>query len=347
MKEIILTIDYELFLGNKTGTVNDCMIEPTRKLLSLLENNNSKMTVFWDILHYYRLLQLQERFIELKEDRVVIEEQILDLVKKGHDVQMHLHPHWLDAQYENGKWNFKYDRFKLHNLSRENNIEDINTIIGCISISKKIIENTIRKIKPLYTVTSFRAGGYLIEPFSELKEALELNKIYVDSSVALEMFNYNELFSYNFIKYPRQSFYRFEDSLTKVIDKGKFIEIPITTVKIPVLINILFTFLRRVKYPNLESRRSGSGSGEVNIKDQKKNSQKFVNLLTKKRVNQFTTDNNFREKFSYLYKKVPNYSMMILHPKLLNDHKLGLLYEYLSNYKIKFISLPEYLKIYG
>ena len=118
MKEIILTIDYELFLGKETGSVKECMIEPTEKLALILEKNGSKMTVFWDILHYYRLLELENNYSELKQDRILIEEQILDLARRGHDIQLHLHPHWLDAKYENSKWNFNYERFKLHNLSR-------------------------------------------------------------------------------------------------------------------------------------------------------------------------------------------------------------------------------------
>src|ERR1035437_8742803 len=126
MKEIILTIDYELFLGEKTGTVKKCMIEPTAKLISFLKKNNSKMTVFWDILHYYLLLQYEKNFPELKDDRLLIEKQILDLAKNGHDIQLHLHPHWLDAQYENGRWIFQYGRFRLNKLKNEDKKDDIN-----------------------------------------------------------------------------------------------------------------------------------------------------------------------------------------------------------------------------
>ena len=139
MKEIVLTIDYELFLGKETGTVRECMIEPTKKLASILDKNESKMTIFWDILHYYRLLELEKIYSELSQDRLLIEEQILDLARRGHDIQLHLHPFWFDAKYENSKWNFNYTRFKLHSLSHENNPNDINTIIGCFSISKRLM----------------------------------------------------------------------------------------------------------------------------------------------------------------------------------------------------------------
>ncbi len=58
MKKNILTIDYELFIGTKKGTVRGCIIEPTEKLISILSMNDSKMTGFLDVLHYYRLLTL-------------------------------------------------------------------------------------------------------------------------------------------------------------------------------------------------------------------------------------------------------------------------------------------------
>ena len=344
MKTFILTIDYELFLGTRTGAVRECMIEPTDRLSDILEKNNSKMTIFWDILHYYRLLQLEVKYSKLGEDRKLIENQIISLVEKGHDVQMHLHPHWINAKYENEKWVFTYDRFRLHNLSKKNNINDVNTIFGCVSISKKLMENTIRKVRPSYNVTSFRAGGYLIEPFCEISEALRFNKIFIDSSVVPEKSNNNGVFSYNFKDYPSKSLYRFEESLSKVNENGRFIEIPITTIKINFLMNILFILIRRIKYSKLELHRGGTGSGAVNMTNKNHIWNKLIYIFFKKRINQLTTDSNFKEKFNYLINMATSGSNLILHPKLLNHHTLELMKDYLLKSKLKFVSIAEYLK---
>ena len=243
MKKIVLTIDYELFLGEKTGNVKTCMIEPTERLASILEKNSSRMTVFWDILHYYRLLELEKSFSELRQDRDLIEKQILNLVSRGHDIQLHLHPHWLDAKYENGKWNFDYKRFKLHNLSDENNPDDINTIIGCVTFSKRLMEKLIKEVNSEYKVNTFRAGGYLIEPFAKIKEALLINEIKIDSSVCLNSFNNRGDFSFNFRSYPNKTQYNFELTPKVLVTTGSFLEVPITTVRIPALINILLNYL--------------------------------------------------------------------------------------------------------
>lgn len=343
MKKIVLTADYELFLGEKTGSVKECFIEPTAKLLKILEKSNSKMTIFWDILHFYRLLELEETFPELKADRIAIEEQVLEMAKAGHDIQLHLHPHWLDAAYNEGKWNFIYDRFRLHNLSKENNPEDINTILGCVSISTKLIEEIVRKVNPDYKVTSYRAGGYLAEPFETIKEALLKNDIKIDSSVCLDFYNDNEIFSFDFRNYPRKNIYKIDSLLKEIDDSGDCIEIPISTIQIPVYRNLVFTLIRRFKYPGLENGRSGSGSGYTTKSGTQSPFARLLKILTQPKINQLTTDSNFKEKFDYVFKKVPEYSTMILHPKLLNSHTLEVLDNYVSSGKTQFISINDFV----
>ncbi|MDP2364678.1 MAG: hypothetical protein Q8M94_13025 [Ignavibacteria bacterium] len=343
MKKIILTIDYELFLGKETGTVKDCMIEPTEKLSSILEKNGSSMTVFWDILHYYRLLQLENEYPVIKEDKLLIEKQILNLAKKGFDIQLHLHPHWLDSTYENGVWNFNYSRFKLHNLSQENNPKDINTITGCVSITRKLIEELIRKEIKNYKVTSFRAGGYLIEPFEKLRNAFLINNINIDSSVCPGLYNENKSSPYDFRSYPADSKYLFDSTPKFKTENGTFIEIPVTTIKLSGFRNFYYKVLRKVKYPSLEAERKGGGVAGVKTAQRDSKTKNILASLLKSRFYQFTTDSNFREKFDFMFNKLPDNSTMILHPKLLNTHTIKLLDDYVSEDKIRFISIQNYL----
>ena len=344
MKQFILTIDYELFLGEETGGIYACMIEPTKKLASILEKNGSKMTIFWDILHYYRLLEIENENPKLIQRRQLIEEQVLDLAGKGHDIQLHIHPHWLDAKYEDNNWNFDYNRFSLHNLSDEKNPNDINTVTGCISISKKLIEDLIRKVKPNHIVNTFRAGGYLIEPFDKLKNAFSENEINVDSSVCPGLYNPNGISSYDFRLYPNKNKYNFDSTPKVISNDGKFIEIPITSIQLPWLRNIFYRFVKRIKYSNLDLERKGKGIGEsYRVNEETDHVNKSANRLFSSQSTQLTTDSNFRQKFDYIYKKAPEYSTMILHPKLLNSHTLDLLDEYVSSNKIRFISIQDFV----
>ena len=343
LKTFILTADYELYLGSLTGTVEKCMVEPTYKLAELLDLNNSKLTVFWDILHYYRLTELENDYPGLKNDRRLIDEQISFLISKGHDIQLHLHPHWIDAKYKGDEWEFTYDRFKLHSLSENENSEKIDSITGCVTISKHFMEKEIRKYAPEYRVTAFRAGGYLIEPFAKLRRAFELNNIYTDSSVLPGMTSNNPVNGYDFSDFPAQSYYHFTDSPSEFSGRGKFIELPVTTLSIPILKNIIFTFIRRLKYPDLESGRMGTSSSESATTSNKSIIKKIISMLTKPRLTAFTTDGNFSERFNYMYRKAKENSTMILHPKLLNQHTLNILREKLANNDIRFITINNYL----
>lgn len=320
------------------------MVEPTYKLAEILEINDSKMTVFWDILHYYRLIELENDYHEIKNDRKLIDEQISFLISKGHDIQLHLHPHWLDAVYKDDEWKFIYDRFNLHALSEEESAEKIETILGCITISKQLMEKVIRKHIPGYNVTTFRAGGYLIEPFLKLKKAFEQNNIFVDSSVLPGMAYDNPVNKYDFRNYPSKNYYRFENEPSQFSKKGKFVELPVTTLSIPIYKNLLFTLIRRLKYPDLESGRMGTGSDESVNEGENSNMKKIFGLLTKPKQTAFTTDGNFSERFNYMIRKVYNNSTMILHPKLLNQHTLSLIKKKLAKNYIKFISINNYMR---
>ena len=51
MKNIILTLDYELY-GNGSGNVFRHIIEPTEKILSIAERYNVKITIFFEVIEY-------------------------------------------------------------------------------------------------------------------------------------------------------------------------------------------------------------------------------------------------------------------------------------------------------
>jgi len=342
MKKIVLTVDYELFLGEKTGTVEGCMIDPTEKLASLLDKNDSKMTVFWDILHFYKLLEYENDHPELKQDRIAIELQIQNLAQKGHDVQLHIHPHWLDAKYLDGKWKFIYDHFRLHSLSKRKDPDDIRTILGCVTISKKLMENIVRKVDAEYNVYAFRAGGYQIEPFYEIRRAFSGNDIFVDSSVCPGIKNDGNIGSYDFTNFCNQKYYKFDLDLDRTNNDGKFIEVPISSVAVPLFRRIYYVLLRRLKYKHLESGRKGSGSGGT-LNDSNNIITKIHSIIFKRKHQMLTTDSSFREKYNYLLSKVENHSTQILHPKLLNNHTIDLLNSQLATNKVKYISIKELL----
>src|SRR4051812_11803887 len=96
-KKLLLTFDYELFLGVQSGKVDDCLIKPTNLLLSIMEEAKVKSIFFVDSVYLMRLKKQAETVEECQVDYEKITKQIRELIKKGHYVFPHIHPHWLDA----------------------------------------------------------------------------------------------------------------------------------------------------------------------------------------------------------------------------------------------------------
>src|SRR6478609_9323839 len=105
-KSVLLTFDYELFQGTKSGSVKNCLIKPTSRLLPILDQYGAKSVFFVDMLYVYRLSEIVEGYPKAKADFNLIKHQIMEFANRGHYVFNHLHPHWLDAKYiaEENQW---------------------------------------------------------------------------------------------------------------------------------------------------------------------------------------------------------------------------------------------------
>lgn len=309
------------------------------------------MTVFWDILHYWKLIELAPRHPELTEDLLKIETQVSEMVKAGHDIQLHIHPHWLDTSYDQGKWNFDLTGYRLHSLSPSVEPENIRSITGCITICKNLIESVCRKSNPDHKVIAFRAGGYCIQPFSSLEKPLAGNGIFIDSSVCYGFRFDHGHHSYDFTSIPDKTEYRFQAEVESEDPRGNFIELPIGSMKASPFQVLWWAFLLRTKYKDL-----GSFGEDMTIENTMRTDEdyprlsflsKLISTFWEPRFIMLTPDNFFREKFDYLVKSAKDGAVMILHPKYLNEHTLGLLEKHLGTGRISFSSLNEKYKNNG
>ncbi len=221
-KKIILTFDYELSLGRNSGTALKCIIEPTDYILDLFKKYNGKGIFFVDAAYLLTLYKHNHRDLE------IIKKQIHKIINSGSNVELHLHPQWLDAYpIDRDRWGFKdFKRYRLHSLSDEQ-------IKGLFKESIKIIENIIHEDNKNYKITAFRAGGWSIQPFDRLKQYFLENKIIFDFSVTPGIFSDCDLDSfYDFRNAPIDlDYWRFEDDPCVKNDSGRFTEIPISTIK--------------------------------------------------------------------------------------------------------------------
>ena len=228
-KKIILTFDYELSLGKDSGTLENCIIKPTDIILELLKKNRSSAVFFIDATYLLTLLKYKDKnFKKIKEN-------IKKILKFGNDIGLHLHPQWLDAvKLDDNRWSFKtFDRYRLHSL-------DIDEIFVLFSQAKKVLEDIIHEVID-YSVECFRAGGWSIQPFSILKDSFLKNKIKFDFSVNPGLYSNKESYAYYDFRNTiyDKSFWKFETDVCKSSSDGKFVEIPVTTIKIRKILLLL------------------------------------------------------------------------------------------------------------
>lgn len=342
MKPLLLSVDYELFYGDDAGTVENCMIRPLNHLMEILEPSGSKMTVFVDVLHYYRLKELEREVPDLRFDRELIEKQVSVLLKRGHDIQMNIHPHWLDARWENNKWRFSYNRFTIHRLWDEEDETDINTITGCITQSRILLEELVRKTIPDYKVRVFRAGGYRIEPFGKIAAALKQNGIRVDSSAAYGMESYSPEFYFDYRKMPSGILYRFENSVLKESKEGYFWEFPKGTVKVPFHRRAQFYILWNFVHTNKGTYGDGKRLGFL-----KKEQSGHLWSKLGSRYYMFSAEGTDAIRWKYLYISSRPYSQVVINLKNMSPFAMEVVKDSLNKEDIYFVSLLDRIKELG
>lgn len=182
---LILSLDYEIF-GNGSGDVLLDVIEPTRRLLALCDKYQAKVSIMFEIGEYWAMKKAeQEGLLNLDySPSREIEEQVRYAAKNGHDVQLHLHPWWIGAEFVHGAWqlNPQYQRITdlPNGLGNEN---DIFSVVGALSHGKKTLETIIQPVCPDYKGLVYRAAMFWGQPSKELITGLKKAGLIADSSV--------------------------------------------------------------------------------------------------------------------------------------------------------------------
>lgn len=181
MKSLIFTLDYELF-GNGSGDVFKHIIEPTEKLLDIASKYGLKYTFFFEVIEYWKLKEAWDKgnAMGYKENPVIaMENQIKKAFRNGHDIQLHLHPQWVDAVYENDQWKVNLDEWRLGGYHREGEY----SLENLFRKGKQTLEALLKPVDPNYQCIAVRAGGYNIQPSEEIVKAMLVTGFKVDSSI--------------------------------------------------------------------------------------------------------------------------------------------------------------------
>lgn len=218
MADCLLTLDYELFF-KKSGDAYVSLLKPTNDLLKVLEDVGGKAVFFVDTF-YLNLLKTSAEPENLRLYKK-FEEQLRDIVARGHRIELHLHPHWLDARQIGHEWVFQsYEHYKLNSLPVEKIQELFKEGIECLN-------HIARQIDPDYAVLAFRAGGWCVEPFEKIRTAFRMCGIKIDSSVVPGMRLDGAVHALDYTGLSPKAFYKFSDNVRMPDDNGDVIELPV------------------------------------------------------------------------------------------------------------------------
>jgi len=194
---IALTFDYEIY-GDGSGDVFSHMIYPTERILSICEANNIRTTIYFEVIEYLKMKRAWEKGNKMgyvNNPIEAIDRQLKTAALAGHDIQLHIHPQWVDAEYTD-RWVVDFNNWRIGDFVGKQNysLEDL------LREGKEAIEALINPVVPHYKCIAFRAGGYNIMPSKKVYDAMINTGLKMDSSVypggheqgALSRYDYRE-----------------------------------------------------------------------------------------------------------------------------------------------------------
>lgn len=169
------TLDYEVH-GNGDGNPYSLMVEPTWRLMGLLEKYGQQVTIMADVAEILAFKRFYNGTGRDDFHTLDIENQLREAIRRGHDVQLHIHSSWFKAEWNGKKWDQCIEEYNLAALPEER----IDEMVGqCVSYLTELLT----PVKPNYKVWLFRAANWSMMPTEGLYGILLKHGITADTSV--------------------------------------------------------------------------------------------------------------------------------------------------------------------
>lgn len=332
---LIFTTDYEIF-GNGTGSVQNCVIEPTERMARILENHGATMTLFVDVCEYWAF-EKEYAAGKMKEDWAgMIKAQLQDLVQRGHDVQLHFHPQWLDYSFDGANWTLNFELWRIGNLKYEDSEYPERGLKKLFAKGRRTLEEIITPVKKDYTCHIFRAGAWSMQPEKDVLKAMRENGFDIDSTVASGLAFKDDFTFYDFSNSPNEATWQIEDSLNSAAPEGRIMEVPIFTTEMSLPKKLKFLSLKKRK--GIEMKPEGCVGTSLATSGKSKLAKLQEVLNEKKKMFTFGDATSFEE-MTYFAKRAINRAksfkrdiyptVAISHPKsFANEKELNLFLEW-------------------
>jgi hypothetical protein len=330
-KKLIVTFDYELFLGSESGHVLDALIKPTNLILDVLKKHKQKSIFFVDATYLYKLEGVMGKYHQARTDYNLIKGQIKSIIDEGHYVYLHIHPHWINAIYntEKNTWDLSNtDLYSFSKLSEEQKIMIFNSSY-----------KSLTKIDSRIQIDGFRAGGLYIQPFECFIGFLKSFSIKNEFSVLPGYISNQKSISFDFSKSTTNDFYNFEKDVVLEKEDGTFTAFPISVFKMNLLQRLINSFWYRFILLTNQKRPMAEGKGtSFPISFCQKNFFESYETFSIELMNKV------KLAFYLQYLKKNQYLHFISHPKLVNTYQMQMFDLFLGKVSKKYKIISDYKK---
>ena len=220
MLKAIFTLDYEIH-GNGEGCPYALMVEPTERMMRQFEEYGAKLTIMADIAEILKFKEYAEEHGRDDYHYREIAAQLQDAIRRGHDVQLHVHASYFNARYERGRWRQDWSEYNFAGL-------DPGRIKEIVRLGKDFLESLLQPVDSGYKCEVFRAANWAVSPSKHVVRGLVENGIKIDTSVfkygrreGLVSFDYRNACS-NLVPWRVD-----ENDICACSDSGRLLEFPI------------------------------------------------------------------------------------------------------------------------
>ena len=212
--KVLITFDHEMFFGHASGTPEKCLIEPGRALAAVAREFGVPLCFFVDAGYLVALRRLAPTSATLRTQELAVRSSLDELACQGHELLLHVHPHWEDAVWLGERWHFDMARSALSAF-------DAAAVLDIVRRQA----DELRPYVPGGQIHAYRAGGWAVQPFESIGSALLAAGITIDSTVFPGGRDPRDNMTYDFTDAPSKAMWRFDTNPAVEDSSGRFLEV--------------------------------------------------------------------------------------------------------------------------
>jgi hypothetical protein len=222
------------------------VLAPSNALVNLANHHGVPLVFFVDAAWLLRMREVARRHPSLMADHDRVMHQLQTFADEGHELQLHVHPHWFDSHWVDGAWSMDLRRYRLQEFPDE----QIGTIVrDCTLLLRTLAGRT--------PVAAYRAGGWCVQPFQRLAPALQQAGIRIDSTVYPGGRQQGTGPWHDFTQAPPASRWRFASDPLRPDAHGSFLEVPIASHRVSPAFYWQLALVRKLGLAGHRSRSNG------------------------------------------------------------------------------------------